>query len=120
MRRSNLPFLMLAQPAWGDGFYRVALKFTSQILGQTFVEKNAHSGGLWNFSKHRLGGLFQKSNGLRSRNRWELLQKFVQRVAGFEIIEQVAHGDARAGKTRRAAHDFRVNYDNGLRFHGNN
>jgi len=97
MRRSSLPFLMLAKPAWGT-VLRVALKFSGQILGQTFVEENAHSGGLWNFPKHRSADCSKKATacareivGNCSRNS----------SAGRRLRDNRAgaHGNARAGKT---------------------
>ena len=45
-------------------------------------------------------------------------RKNVKRIAAFEMINQRAGGNARAGEARRAAHDFRVNHHNAFRFHG--
>ena len=96
-----------------NGFDNMAGKFPSQILGQTFVEQDAHSGG----GEQSFAGLFQKGNGLLARDRGVLFQKLAERIAALDVIQQRPHGNARAGKARLATHDFRVGYHNGLLCH---
>jgi hypothetical protein len=100
-------------PSLRHGFDPVAGEFTRQILGQTFVEQEAHSGS----GEQAFAGLFEKGHGLLARNRGVLVQKRVERLATFEVIEQRPDGNTRARKARLAAHDFRVSHDNGLLRH---
>jgi hypothetical protein len=94
----------------------MAGKFPRQILGQAFVEEDAHSGR----GEQAFAGLFQKGNGLLARDRGVLFQKVVERIAALDVIQQRPHGNARAGKARLAAHDFRVGYHNGSLRHAYN
>jgi len=94
----------------------MAGKFLRQVLGQAFVEEDAHSGR----GEQAFAGLFQKGNGLLARDRGVLFQKVVERIAALEVIQQRPHGNARAGKARLAAHDFRVGYHNGSLRHACN
>jgi len=73
-----------------------------------------------NGRKHRVGGLFKKRNGLSAGHGREIFQELVQRIAAFEVIQQRPHRHARAGKTRFATHDFRINFDNAICLHANN
>ena len=110
-----------ARPARArNGLNFVSGQIPPQTCGQTFIQKNSHSGGLRNGCEHRGGGLFKERNGLLARNRGEVFEENVQSVASFKVIKQRPHGNARARKARRAAHDFRVNLDNGAFLHGNN
>lgn len=103
-----------------NGLNFVATQILPQTRGQTFIEQDAHSGGLRDSSQHGVGGFFQKGDGLLARNRGEIIKKNINAVTGFDVVKQRAHGNARAGKTRCAAHDFRVNLDNGFCLHAHN
>jgi hypothetical protein len=96
----------------------VAGQIPPQTRRQTFLQKNSHSGGLRNGRQHRIGRLFKKRNSLFTGHGWKILQKIVQRVAAFEVIQQRPHGYTRAGKARFATHDFRVNFNYGACLHG--
>ena len=98
----------------GLGF--VVGEFATKPRGHTFVEQDSHLSG----GQHPFAGFFEEGNGLFVGHGGEILQKIVQRLAAFEVINQRAGGDARAGEARRAAHDFRVNHHDSFRFHGGN
>lgn len=100
----------------GNGFDSVAGKFTRQILGQTFVEQEAHSGG----GDQAFAGSFEKGHGLIAQDCGILLQKLVERLAAFDVIQQRPHWNTSAGKARLATHDFRINHHDGILFHANN
>ena len=85
----------------------MAGKFPRQILGQTFVEQDAHSGGGEQF----FAGLFEKGDGLRTRDGGVLFQKLVDRIAALDVIQQRPHRNPRAREARFAAHDFRIDFD---------
>ena len=59
----------------------------------------------------------KKLYGLCAGHGGEILQKNVERIAGFKVINQRAHRNARAGEARRATHDFRVNHHHGFCIH---
>ena len=50
----------------------------------------------------------QRRDRLFSRHRREGIEKLLERVAGFEVIEQVVHGHARPDENREASHDLRI------------
>ena len=56
---------------------------------------------------------FEKRNDLLARHRREAVEKFFDRVSALKIIDQVLDRDACAGETRRAAHDFGIDLDDG-------
>ncbi len=62
-------------------------------------------------------GLFQKGDGLLPGNRGKLLQKSVERLTSFDVIEEVSHRHAGPVKARRATQDLRVHHHDGLLFH---
>jgi len=97
-----------------DGLHVVAGQIPAQTRGQTFIEQDAHSGG----DQHTFAGFFEEGDGLFAGDGGKILQKNIERITGFEVINQGACGNARAGEARRAAHDFRVNHHNAFRFHG--
>lgn len=100
-----------------DSFDGVAGKLPRQILWQTFVEQDAHSSG---GGKQAFAGLFKKGNGQFARDRGVLFQKFVERFAAFNVIQQCPHGDARADKARLTAHYFGIGHHNELLNHARN
>lgn len=51
---------------------------------------------------------FQRCNGLLASHRWELLQKYFETVASFEILEKDPCGHARSHEHGGTAQDFRV------------
>jgi len=100
----------------GNGLDLVAGKLTRQILRQTFVQEDAHSGG----GEQTLAGFFEKGHGLLARYGGILLQKLVERFAAFDVIQQRSNGNTGAGKARFAAHDFRINHNDSILFHADN
>ena len=54
--------------------------------------------------------LLKDSDRHLPRHRRELLQKHIQRIAFFDVVEQVLNGDSRSREDRRATLDVRV-YD---------
>jgi hypothetical protein len=110
-----------ARPARArNGLNFVAGQILPQACGQTFIEQDAHSGGLWDFSQHGIGGFFQKRDGLLARDRGKITEKDIKAVTCFDVVKERAHGNTRASKARLAAHDFRINYHDGLLFHADN
>jgi hypothetical protein len=107
-----------ARPRHGLNF--VAWQIPPQTRRQAFVQKNSHLDGLRNGCQHCINGLFKESDGLFAGNGREISKELIQRVSAFEVIQQRPDWNARAGKARSAAHDFRVNSDNGASFHAGN
>lgn len=52
--------------------------------------------------------LFQYGQRLITRNSREAFEKFVERLPAFDVVEQILHWNASAGKTWSAAHPFRI------------
>lgn len=67
-----------------------------------------------NASQECLGRLLQEADGLLALDAGKVLQKVVQRVAGFQVVEQRSHGHAGADEDRRTAEDLGVAVENGL------
>ena len=53
-------------------------------------------------------------NDLLARDAREAFQEIFDRISALEVINQVLDRDTRASKARCAAHDFGINFDNGL------
>ena len=53
-----------------------------------------------------LPSVLQRCDGLFAAHGWELVQKFLETVAGFEIVKERLNRDARADEDRRAAEAF--------------
>jgi hypothetical protein len=96
-----------------NGFDDVPGELTRQILRQTFVEQDAHSGG----GEKSFGALFQKGDCLLARDRGILLQKLIESLSAFDVIQQRADGNASAGEARFTTQDFRIDDNDGLLFH---
>ena len=113
--------VLYARPARvRNGLDLVARQIPPQTRGQAFIQENSHLDGLRNGREHRIGGLFKERNSLFASNGWEIFQELIQRVAAFEVIHQCPRGNARAGKTRLATHDFRIGHHNALLRHAYN
>lgn len=69
-----------------------------------------------NCCEHPFFGLFQKSHHLFSRNGRKSIQKFINRVAALDVVDQRFRRNSCSRETRRAAHDFTIGDDN-LLFH---
>ena len=59
-----------------------------------------------------LSRLFKESDDLRALYAGESLEKLLDRIARFQMIEKTLHRDASSGKNRLSAKNFRV-----LRYH---
>jgi hypothetical protein len=57
------------------------------------------------------GGQFQEGDGLLSGDAREAFEEVVERVAGFEVVEERTDGHARAGEAGRAAQPLGVDPD---------
>src|SRR6266851_4817331 len=62
-------------------------------------------------------GVLQKSDDLPARHRQETSEEFVNRLAGFQIIQQGLDWDSGPAEDGRAAHHVRAATDDS-RFHG--
>ena len=80
----------------------------SQIAPQSpveiFVQKKTHLGR----GESVLSRFFQESDDLLALYAREPLQKLLDRIARFQVIEKTLHRDASSGKNRIAAKNFGV------------
>lgn len=51
---------------------------------------------------------FEKSDDLRALYAGKSIEKLLDRIARFQMIEKTLHGDASSGKNRLSAKNFRV------------
>src|SRR5437667_1677696 len=58
--------------------------------------------------------LFQKRNHLLTRNCWEILKKLIDRIAALQVIHKILNRHTRPGKTRCAAHNLWIDFDDRL------
>ena len=65
-----------------DGLHVVAGQIPAQTRGQTFIEQDAHSGG----DQHPFAGFFEEGDGLFAGDGGKILQKIVERIAAFDVI----------------------------------
>ena len=63
--------------------------------------------------KQTLLRFFQKGYYLFTRNAREILKKFVNGISALQVINQVLNRNPRARETRRTAHDFGIDFDDG-------
>ena len=75
---------------------------------QIFIQKKAHLGR----RNCVLPRFFEESDDLRAFYAGESLEKLLDRIARFQMIEKTLHRDASSGKNRLSAKNFRV-----LRYH---
>jgi len=54
---------------------------------------------------------FEKGNYLLTRDGWESFEEILDRITTFEVIDQILDPHAGSGETGRAAHDFRIDFD---------
>ena len=71
---------------------------------EIFVQKKTHLGR----GESVLSRFFQESDDLFALYARESLEKFLDRVARFQVIEKTLHRDASSGKNRLPAKNFRV------------
>ena len=64
--------------------------------------------------EHAFLCFFKERNDLLARDAWETLEEIFDRITAFEVINQVLDRDTRASKARCAAHDFGIDFDDGL------
>ena len=55
-----------------------------------------------------LSRFFQESDHLLALYAWESLEKLLDRIARFQMIEKTLHRDASSGKNRLSPKNFRV------------
>lgn len=99
--RNSAPFLSPAQPT------------PMTVCASKPHRSRAKSMGIDSSSRTRTGHYLvacelKRGDGLFAAHRRELMQKLVETIASFEIIEERLHGHARAHEHRRAAEAFRV------------
>ena len=99
-----------------DSLHLMAGQIPPETRRHTFIKDDAHLRG----DQHPFAGFFEKGDGLFAGNGGEILQKIIERIAAFEVVNQRAGGNARPGEAGRAAHDFRVNLHNGAFLHADN
>jgi len=61
--------------------------------------------------EHALLRFFEKRDYLLTRYAREILEEFVNGISALEIINQVLDRHPGAGKARRSAHDFGIDFD---------
>jgi len=71
---------------------------------QIFIQKKAHLGR----RECVLPRLFKESDDLLALYAGESLEKLLDRIARFQMIEKTLHWDASSGKNRLSAKNFRV------------
>ena len=71
---------------------------------QIFIQKKTHLGR----RECVLPRFFKESDDLRALYARESLEKLLDRIARFQMIEKTLHRDASSGKNRLSAKDFRV------------
>ena len=72
--------------------------------GQIFIQKKPHLGR----RECVLPRFFKKSDDLFALYAGESLEKLLDRIARFQMIEKTLHRDASSGKNRLSAENFRV------------
>ncbi len=71
---------------------------------QIFIQKKTHLGR----GERVLPRFFKESDDLRSLYAGKSLEKLLDRIARFQMIEKTLHRDASSGKNRLSAKNFRV------------
>ncbi len=90
--------------------YLVPRKMATQTTWQTFVEQKPHdSESGHRHADQKLAAAFEESHDLFAAHGGKVFEEIRKTVPTFQVIEQVAHGHARAGETGRAAHKLRIN-----------
>jgi hypothetical protein len=74
------------------------------IASRDFVQKKTHLGR----GESVLSRFFQESDDLLALYAREPVEKLLDRIARFQVIEKTLHWDASSGKNRIAAKNFRV------------
>ena len=92
----------------------MAGQFKSESAWEAFVQNHAHL--LDDVRSELISRLFQEFDYLVAADRWEILQKDVDRVAGFQAVGQVFDRHPRASKHRCAVEDLRIGSDE-MRIH---
>jgi len=96
-----------------DGVLRAVKGDGAEMLGAA-PDSDVHL----SCDQHPLAGFFEEGDGLFAGHGGEILQKIVESIAAFDVINHRSCGNARDGEAWRAAHDFQVNHHHGLCFHG--
>jgi hypothetical protein len=91
--------------------------FQPKSMRKIFVEQELQ----WSLSADRDGRalrfftqLIEQSDDLFSSHRRELLEKLIDAVSRFEVIEERLNGYARASEARGTMHDLRIRGDEGF------
>ncbi len=69
---------------------------------------------LSNVSEHAIFRFLEKRDHLFARDSRETFQEILDRLAAFEVINQILDWHTRARETRRTAHDFGIDFDDGF------
>jgi hypothetical protein len=87
---------------------RMADQLRSETPGQAFVDNNAHGSG--NGSELRAGFL-QELDDLRAADTGEIVEKYVDGVAGLQAVREVFYRHARARENRNTTEDIGIGRD---------
>lgn len=109
----SFPFLNEAHPICGTVLMKWPTRSGQSFRGIHSSRRIFTSGG---GCQHQTFCLFEKRDGHLTRNRRKIVQKFINRVAALDVINQRFRRNSCSRETRRAAHDFRIGDDN-LLFH---
>jgi len=58
----------------------------------------------------RSGFFFEKGDDLLTRDAWETFEEILDRIAAFEVIDEVLDRHTGTGEAWRSAHDFRIDF----------
>lgn len=88
---------------------RFPLERTSVVADQVWRQlRGSCSSFRMRKSAHRLVSCFQRRDRLRSGDTRKRVEKLVEAVVSFEVVDQVPERNTRADKNGRAAQNFRV------------
>src|SRR5690348_6919784 len=78
--------------------------YRSMTIGsrQVAVEQDAHE-RLCRWRDQRLLGELQDSDRMLAGDGWKFVQELVERMASFQVVDQILHRDASAREYRRAS-----------------
>src|SRR5258706_917540 len=108
--RSNSPFFPPAPPA-------SATVLTSCPGNWSRSARGTHSSSSTRIGDQVLFRLLERRDRQLPRNGWEVVEKLLQRVAAFQVVDQGLHRDSRADEYWRTTQNLGVRVNDGRRFH---